>query len=29
MIVEYKGMYTSDSQYALVLGDILETENVT
>ena len=29
MTVEYKGMYTSDSQYALVLGDILETENVT
>ncbi len=29
MKVEYKGMYTSGSQYALILGDILETENVT
>ena len=28
MRVEYKGMYTSGSQYALVLGNILETENV-
>ena len=29
MVVEYKGMYTSDSQYALVLGNILESKNVT
>jgi hypothetical protein len=29
MTVEYKGMYTSDSQYALVLGNILESKNVT
>ena len=27
-VVEYKGMYISGSQYALVLGDILESENV-
>ncbi len=24
MIVEYKGMYTTDSQYAIVLGEIIE-----
>jgi hypothetical protein len=29
MIVEYKGMYTKDSEYAIVLGNILETKNVT
>ena len=29
MVVEYKGMYTSDSEYAIVLGNILETKNVT
>ena len=29
MVVEYKGMYISDSEYAIVLGNILETKNVT
>ena len=29
MVVEYKGMYVSDSEYAIVLGNILETKNVT
>ena len=29
MIVEYKGMYIIGSQYAIVLGKILETKNVT
>ena len=29
IIVEYKGMYTSGSQYAIVLGKILEVKNVT
>ena len=29
MVVEYKGMYTAGSQYAIVLGKILETKNVT
>ena len=29
MIVEYKGMYIKDSEYAIVLGNILETKNVT
>ena len=29
MVVEYKGMYTNDSEYAIVLGNILETKNVT
>ena len=28
MVVEYKGMYVSDSEYAIVLGNILETKNV-
>ena len=28
MVVEYKGMYISDSEYAIVLGNILETKNV-
>ena len=28
MIVEYKGIYISDSEYAIVLGNILETKNV-
>ena len=28
MRVEYKGMYRSGAQYALILGNILETENV-
>ncbi len=29
MVVEYKGMYINDSEYAIVLGNILETKNVT
>ena len=29
MIVEYVGMYTSDTEFAIVLGNILETKNVT
>ena len=29
MIVEYKGMYIKDSEYAIELGNILETKNVT
>ena len=29
MVVEYKGKYISDSEYAIVLGNILETKNVT
>ena len=29
MIVEFKGMYTSGQEYAIVLGKILETKNVT
>ena len=29
MVVEYKGIYISDSEYAIVLGNILETKNVT
>ena len=29
MVVEYKGMYVSASEYAIVLGNILETKNVT
>ena len=29
IVVEYKGMYVSDSEYAIVLGNILETKNVT
>ena len=29
MIVEYKGMYIKDSEYAVELGNILETKNVT
>ena len=29
MVVENKGMYVSDSEYAIVLGNILETKNVT
>jgi ASC-1-like (ASCH) protein len=29
MIVEFKGMYTSGHEYAIVLGKILETKNVT
>jgi len=30
MIVEYKGMYIeNDNRYAIILGNILETENVT
>ena len=28
MVVEYKGMYINDSEYAIVLGNILETKNV-
>ena len=28
-VVEYKGMYISESEYAIVLGNILETKNVT
>ena len=29
MVVEYKGMDIDDGRYAIQLGDILETENVT
>ena len=29
MVVEYKGMYISDSEFAIILGNILETKNVT
>tara|TARA_B100000287_G_scaffold48316_1_gene42940 strand:- start:379 stop:636 length:258 start_codon:yes stop_codon:yes gene_type:complete len=29
MVVEYKGMYVSGSEYAIVLGNILETKNVS
>ena len=29
MMVEFKGMYTSGQEYAIVLGKILETKNVT
>ena len=29
MIVEFKGMYPSGEEYAIVLGKILETKNVS
>ena len=29
MIVEYVGMFISDSEFAIILGNILETKNVT